>query len=222
MGLLVIGMLFGVLGGLQYVLQGFFKTILSFDQVRPLHVTSVIFWIVLGATGAVMTYMQQHTGRPLYSNRLAMAQWVLFVVAIAAILTSYILGIFGGREYWEFNPWLALPIMIGWILFIINTFRTIGSLRNQPVYVWQWITGVVFFSLYVCRILSLAVSLFQKQHRQRYDDSMEVLWLHCGLMEYAHLWMQYVSHDPHQWQHRHGAFMDGIRSLFYRVVQSDV
>ncbi len=145
MGLLVIGMLFGVLGGLQYVLQGFFKTILSFDQVRPLHVTSVIFWIVLGATGAVMTYMQQHTGRPLYSNRLAMAQWVLFVVAIAAILTSYILGIFGGREYWEFNPWLALPIMIGWILFIINTFRTIGSLRNQPVYVWQWITGVVFF-----------------------------------------------------------------------------
>lgn len=144
-GLLVTGMLFGVIGGLQYVFQGFLKSILSFDQVRPLHVTSVIFWIILGATGGVMTYLQQHTGRPLYSNRLAIAQWSLFLIAIIAILASYCMGVFGGREYWEFNPWLALPILLGWILFIINTFRTLGSLRNQPVYVWQWITGVVFF-----------------------------------------------------------------------------
>jgi nitric oxide reductase subunit B len=60
--LLASGMIFGFIGGLQYVIQGFIKTVLSFDKVRPLHVSSVVFWIILGAVGSVMTYLQQHTG----------------------------------------------------------------------------------------------------------------------------------------------------------------
>ena len=58
--LLATGMVFGVVGGLQYVIQGFIKSILSFDKIRPLHVSSVVFWIILAAVGSVMTYLQQH------------------------------------------------------------------------------------------------------------------------------------------------------------------
>ena len=47
--LLATGMVFGVVGGLQYVIQGFIKSILSFDKIRPLHVSSVVFWIILAA-----------------------------------------------------------------------------------------------------------------------------------------------------------------------------
>jgi nitric oxide reductase subunit B len=55
------------------------------------------------------------------------------------------MGIFGGREYWEFHPILALPIGVGWVLFLINFIKSVGSFRKQPVYVWMWLTGILFF-----------------------------------------------------------------------------
>jgi nitric oxide reductase subunit B len=143
--LLGIGVFFGVIGGFQYVLPGFLKEYISFDQVRPLHVSSVVFWIILGAVGSVMSYLQQHTGKGLALPQLAKLQFWVFLVTIIAILGSYILGIFGGREYWEFNPWFAIPILLAWIMFLINFLGSVGSLRHQPVYVWQWMTGVFFF-----------------------------------------------------------------------------
>ncbi len=145
--LLAFGMLFGIIGGLQYVIQGFFKPYLSFDQIRPLHVSSVVFWIILAAVGSVLTFIQEHTGRRLYSASLAQIQFYVFAISISAILFSYVLGIFGGREYWEFHPWFAVPIAFGWILFLINFFKSIGSLKRQPVYIWMWMTGAIFFLL---------------------------------------------------------------------------
>lgn len=138
-------MVWGVTGGLQYLMPGFLKPFLSFEKVRPLHVSSVVFWIILGAMGAVLTYLQQHTGKKIASTKLLKAQFFLFVITVLVILISYFAGIFGGREYWEFHPLLSLPIAIGWILFLINFLRSLGGLKNQPVYVWMWLTGIVFF-----------------------------------------------------------------------------
>lgn len=139
------GLVFGWIGGLQYLLPGFLKEYLSFEKVRPLHVSSVVFWIILSAVGCVLSYVQQHTGQKLYSSRLSRAQLQIFWVSILAILISYGMGIFGGREYWEFPPVLALPIIAGWFLFIFNLVRSIGTFSNQPVYVWMWLTGAFFF-----------------------------------------------------------------------------
>ena len=55
--MLTIGMLFGLTGGLQYIIPGFLKEHLSFEKVRPLHVSSVVFWIIIAAMGSVLTYM---------------------------------------------------------------------------------------------------------------------------------------------------------------------
>lgn len=143
--LLAAGMLFGLTGALQYLVPGFLKQYLSFEITRPLHVSSVIFWIIFGAMGAVLTYLQQYTGRKIFYPLLLKIQLVIFAVSVFAILISYCFGVFGGREYWEFHPLLALPIATGWILFIINFIKSIGSFKNQPVYVWMWLTGLVFF-----------------------------------------------------------------------------
>lgn len=143
--LLATGMAWGVTGGLQYLMPGFLKKYLSFERVRPLHVSSVVFWIILGAMGAVLSYLQQHTGKKIASVKLLKLQFLLFAVAVLLILISYCAGIFGGREYWEFHPLLSLPITIGWVLFLLNFLRSLGSLKNQPVYVWMWLTGIVFF-----------------------------------------------------------------------------
>src|SRR5690606_730406 len=109
--LLVAGMTWGVIGGFQYIVPGFMKKYLSFEKVRPLHVSSVVFWIILAAIGGVLNYVQEHTGKKLYSTKLAAIQLWMFVAGIGAILISYCFGIFGGREYWEFHPVLALPIV---------------------------------------------------------------------------------------------------------------
>ncbi len=143
--LLLAGMIWGITGALQYLFPGLLKETLSFEKVRPLHVSSMIFWIIMAASGSVITYLQQHTGRGMYAPLLLRIQFLVFAISIVAILVSYFLGIFGGREYWEFHPLLAIPVVSGWILFLYNFFRTVGFLKNQPVYVWMWLTGIVFF-----------------------------------------------------------------------------
>ncbi|MBS1950167.1 MAG: Cytochrome c oxidase subunit CcoN [Cytophagales bacterium] len=135
---------FGLVGALQYTSPGLFKNVLSFEKVRPLHVSSAVFWILLAACGSVTHYLAEVKGK-LWSVRLSNVQWYLFTGSIILILLSYLFGIFGGREYWEFHPLLAGPIILAWLFFIINVFKSIGSFRNQPVYVWMWMTGVVFF-----------------------------------------------------------------------------
>ena len=143
--LLATGILWGLTGALQYLLPGLLKQQLSFERTRPLHVSSVLFWIILAAMGAAISYLQQHTGKKIWSYHLLRLQLVVFVITIIVILISYCFGIFGGREYWEFKPVLALPILAGWILFMINFIGSVGSFKKQPVYVWMWLTGIVFF-----------------------------------------------------------------------------
>lgn len=143
--LLVSGLVFGFAGALEYVMPGFSKNYISFEKIRPLHVSSMVFWILTAAMGTVFSFMQEHTGKSVKYPKLLKIQFWLFGFTFTAILVSYLFGVFGGREYWEFHPVFFVPIWMGWILFLINIFGSLGSLKKQPVYVWMWLTGVVFF-----------------------------------------------------------------------------
>ncbi|RYG52738.1 MAG: cbb3-type cytochrome c oxidase subunit I [Chitinophagaceae bacterium] len=142
---LAFGLLAGLAGGLQYIIPGFIKHHLSFERVRPMHVSAMVFWIILSASGGALTYVLQHNPRGRYSLPLLKLQFVLFSIALIAILVSYCYGVFGGREYWEFPPAISLLILGSWILFIINFIKALGSRKNQPVFVWMWLTGLFFF-----------------------------------------------------------------------------
>ncbi len=142
--LFLFALLFGVTGALQYVIPGSLKNLLSFEKIRPMHVSSAVFWIILTACGAVTCYLGQVAGS-LWSRRLSLVQWYLFAGTIILILASYLMGIFGGREYWEFHPALAVPVAIAWVLFLINVFKSIKVFHKQPVYIWMWLTGAAFF-----------------------------------------------------------------------------
>src|SRR5690606_39730371 len=58
---LLAGLTFGVLSGVQYLLPQFLKELLPFSALRPMHVTSVISWILLASTGGVYIYLSQIT-----------------------------------------------------------------------------------------------------------------------------------------------------------------
>lgn len=138
-------LLFGLLGALEYVIPGFLKDVFTFEKIRPLHVSSAIFWILTCAIGGVLFYVrEEHNGIFKLPN---FPKIIFFILAItfSSILVSYIFGIFGGREYWEFDPIFTIPISIGWGLFIYAFITNMKTLKNQPVYIWMWFTGVVFF-----------------------------------------------------------------------------
>ena len=66
---LVLGMIFllstlffGLLGALEYTIPGIWRNIFSFEKIRPLHVSSAIFWILMTAMGAVLHYLREYNG----------------------------------------------------------------------------------------------------------------------------------------------------------------
>ncbi len=139
------GLIFGFIGSLQYIIPEFLKESLSFAKVRPLHVSSVVFWILITAMGSIITYIQEYNAQSIKYPILLKVQFWVFAITIISILITYFLGVFGGREYWEFHPYFAFPIILGWILFAFNIFSSIKTFKKQPVYIWMWLTGIIFF-----------------------------------------------------------------------------
>ena len=142
---LLCGALFGVIGSWQHVLPSVVDAI-PFVKSRPLHVSLVIAWIFLTAVGGVYDYLPKITGVRLHSPKLAWLHLGVFVLTGLAVVVSYFMGRFGGREYWEFPPVLGIPIAASWLLLIYNFFRTTNKYQGPwPAYLWMWATGIVFF-----------------------------------------------------------------------------
>lgn len=142
--MLVLGLLFGILAAIIYIFPDFMKHQLGFVSLRPLHVSSAIFWIILGATGCIYNGLKQYITEA-RTYQIALIQWILWIFAITGIVISYFNKDFGGREYWEFNPVWALPIAIAWMLFLVNFYSLVKKIKDWPVYIWMWLTGVLFF-----------------------------------------------------------------------------
>lgn len=147
---LLIGMLFGLFAALQYLIPEFLKEVIPFHKMRPFHVTTVITWIVLSATGSIYFYLTQIEKLKLFSNKLMKLHLGIFFVTGLGIYLSYIFGKMEGREYLAFTPILTIPILFGWLLFGINYFKTMmKQVKNWPVYYWMWGTGIIFMMIHL-------------------------------------------------------------------------
>lgn len=145
---LLIGLLFGVIGSFQYTFPGWLRIQFPFSRVRPLHVSLVISWIFTAASGGIYFYIQDYLKRPLYSIKLAWLHGMMVSVVSIFIILAYSSGSFGGREYLEFPVWIGAPLIIYWLLFMYNFFKTLTiSFKKAPIYIWMWATGLVFFLL---------------------------------------------------------------------------
>lgn len=159
---LLAGLLFGVIGGLQYILPEFLKDTFPFYKTRPVHVSLVITWIFTGAIGSIYYFISKFNNGKLFSLKLAQLHFIIFILTGLAILYCYFLGYFGGREYLEFPPIIALPMLFTWILFLINFFMTVDKkVRTWPVYYWMWSTGLLFFLITFGEAYLWTLSYFQ-------------------------------------------------------------
>lgn len=136
---LMLGLLCGLLAGFQYIVPSFIKEVLPFNAIRPLHTFFVVSWILLSAIGGIYYYI-----KPVNQNLIKVHFW-LFIVTGIGIIFSYLSKNFAGKEYLEFPSYFYFPIVLGWILFGINYFKTmLPNFKNWPVYYWMWATGIVF------------------------------------------------------------------------------
>ncbi|MBP6722504.1 MAG: cbb3-type cytochrome c oxidase subunit I, partial [Bacteroidia bacterium] len=138
--------LMGLTGAFQYVFPALFKSLLSFEKIRPMHTLLATSWILLAAIGGIYFYLHQE-GLPIKAVRwLPWLHFELFVGCGLIAAGLYIAGIFGGREYMEFVYPLSAPILLGWLLFAYNYFTSVAQwTKPWPVYFWMWATGAVFF-----------------------------------------------------------------------------
>ncbi|MDD3004105.1 cbb3-type cytochrome c oxidase subunit I [Flavobacterium sp.] len=135
---LLLGLICGLLAGFQYIVPSFFKEILPFSALRPLHTFFVVSWILLSAIGGIYYYI-----KPIHTKPIKNHFW-LFVATGVGIIISYCTKNFAGKEYLEFPSYFYFPIVLGWILFGVNYFKTMKpSFKSWPVYYWMWATGIV-------------------------------------------------------------------------------
>ena len=147
---LLMGVTFGLLAALQYLIPEFLKDLLPFHKMRPFHVTTVITWIVLCATGSIYFYLSQVEKFKLFSDKLMKTHFIVFLITGIGIYLSYFFGKMEGREYLAFTPILTIPILFGWLLFGINYFKTmLKQVKNWPIYYWMWGTGIVFMMIHL-------------------------------------------------------------------------
>src|ERR1039458_8459044 len=60
--MLLSGIVFGVLGAFVFIDQGTLGQLFPFRNLRPLHVSSAVFWILTAAAGSVLFFIDDTTG----------------------------------------------------------------------------------------------------------------------------------------------------------------
>ena len=139
---LLAGVVIGCIAGFHLLFPSSSSSF-SLLNTRPLHVTAVLSWIIMASTGVVYYHFRKNINKWLVATHL-----LLFLLAGLGIFYSYIMGYFGGREYFEFPPLLAIPFFLGWIIFAVNVLpHLFKNLKRQPVYYWMWIAGIFFFGM---------------------------------------------------------------------------
>lgn len=171
--LLIATLVFGLLASWAFLFPETYNQYLPFYQLRPFHVSAALFWIISGASACIMHFKNDAFGYT-HQNRILEKLYITsWIGTILAIFTCYALKQFGGREYWEFPPVLCLPLLISWVLLMGSYFLPwFKSAANQPMYVWMWSTGLLFFLL-----TFLEQNLWQiPWFRQSYLREVTVQW----------------------------------------------
>jgi len=184
---LFISGLVGVLSSFQYIYPNLLKESLHFAKLRPIHVVSSVSWIILAATGIIYFFLSTHTKTKLFSGKLAGFHFYLFLAIGLSIYLSILFGKIGGREFFVFAPLLIIPILLGWLLFAFNYFKSVRQkIVNWPVYYWMWGTGIAFMVFHLSEAHLWLIPSF----RENYIRDLVIQWKSVG--SFVGSWNQLV------------------------------
>ncbi|CAG4883111.1 Nitric oxide reductase subunit B [Georgfuchsia toluolica] len=90
LGLFVAQILFGLIMGLQYVVGDFLFPHIPFNVARMVHTNALIVWLLMGFMGSAYYLVPEESETELYSPKLAIATFWVFLVAAALTVVGYL------------------------------------------------------------------------------------------------------------------------------------
>jgi nitric oxide reductase subunit B len=146
-GLFVGQILFGLIMGLQYVVGDFLFPAIPFNVARMVHTNLLIVWLLFGFMGASYYLVPEETETELYSPRLAIITFWVFLVAGALTVLGYLLVPYStlaemtgnnilatmGREFLEQPLITKVGIVIVALSFLFNIVMTVLKGRKTSI-----------------------------------------------------------------------------------------
>ena len=102
-GLFVGQILFGLIMGLQYVMGDFLFPAIPFNVARMVHTNLLIVWLLFGFMGAAYYMIPEESERELFSPKLAMLTFWVFLVAGALTIVGYLTVPYATLAKFTFN-----------------------------------------------------------------------------------------------------------------------
>ena len=147
MGLFVAQVLFGLIMGLQYVVGDFLFPAIPFNVARMVHTNALIVWLLMGFMGAAYYLVPEESETELYSPKLAVALFWIFLVAAALTVLGYLLVPYAtlakmtgndllptmGREFLEQPLITKIGIVIVALGFLFNVTMTVLKGRKTAI-----------------------------------------------------------------------------------------
>lgn len=129
-GLFLGQILFGLIMGLQYVVGDFLFPAIPFNVARMVHTNLLIVWLLNGFMGASYYLIPEETETELYSPKLAIITFWVFLAAGAITVLGYLLVPYASLAKWTGNDLLntmgrefleqPLPTKVGIVLVALS------------------------------------------------------------------------------------------------------
>lgn len=160
-GLFVVQVLFGLVMGLQYVIGDFLFPEIPFNVARMVHTNSLIVWLLMGFMGAAYYLVPEESQRELYSPKLAVLMFWVFLVAAVLTVVGYLSVPYAtlakitgndllptmGREFLEQPTITKIGIVVVALAFLYNIGMTVLTGRKTVVTI-VLLTGLVGLAVF--------------------------------------------------------------------------
>ncbi|MEW5943581.1 MAG: cbb3-type cytochrome c oxidase subunit I [Pseudomonadota bacterium] len=145
--LFVAQILFGLIMGLQYVVGDFLFPAIPFNVARMVHTNALIVWLLMGFMGAAYYLIPEESETELFSPKLAIAMFWIFLVAAGLTVVGYLTVPYAtlakmtgndllptmGREFLEQPLLTKVGIVIVALAFLFNITMTVLKGRKTSI-----------------------------------------------------------------------------------------
>jgi len=153
---------------------------LGLAKLRPVHTSFASVWIFGAAVAVVYHFLSTSGGGLTRGDGIRFrVHTVCWLAAGVGILVTLLLGVTSGREYLGFHPLFSILLLLGWVMFAISFLkRSLPGFFKQPVYLWFWTVGVLYF---IYTFIEGHAYLLPKVGDHPVRD-LQIQWKSCGTL----------------------------------------
>lgn len=123
--------IFGLIIGAQYIWPDMLFPAVPFNIARMIHINLLVVWLIFGFMGSAYYLLPEEVEGEIYSVKLALLQFWLFLIGGATAVVGYLFRWHDGREFLEQPFIIKVAIVIVVLMFIFNMIMTMIKGRKR-------------------------------------------------------------------------------------------